>query len=186
IAAERGLPPYILFHDSALRQLARIRPSSLAQMRLISGIGDARLRDLGDDVLKIIDKHCRDRGLTRDNSPAPAPSPQPPSPPAKPNAQRDLAFELFREGKTLDQVSRQSDRTRNTLRDYLCEFIRTERPQSLAPWVSEEIYQRIATAGRQVGVDRLKPIFIALGEQVPYEAISIVLADLRAKQSSAS
>ena len=180
IASERSLPPYVIFHDSVLRQLARVRPASLTDMRLISGIGDAKLRDIGQRVLNVLDEHCRARDLSRNNAAAPPPRHEP-APSTRPNAQRDLAFQLFRQGKTLDEVSKNTDRSRRTLCEYLCDFIRSERPASLAPWVSEELYQRVAAAARQVGVDRLKPLFIALDEKVPYEVISIVLADLKSK-----
>jgi ATP-dependent DNA helicase RecQ len=180
IASERSLPPYVIFHDSVLRQLARVRPASLPDMRLISGIGDAKLRDIGQRVLNVLDEHCRARDLSRNNAAAPPPQHEP-APSTRPNVQRDLAFQLFRQGKTLDEVSKNTDRSRRTLCEYLCDFIRSERPASLAPWVSEELYQRVAAAARQVGVDRLKPLFIALDEKVPYEVISIVLADLKSK-----
>jgi ATP-dependent DNA helicase RecQ len=180
IASERALPPYVIFHDSVLRQLARVRPASLADMRLISGIGDAKLRDIGQRVLNVLDEHCRARDLSRNNPAAPPHAPEP-APSTRPNAQRDLAFQLFRQGKTLDEVSKSTDRSRRTLCEYLCDFIRSERPAALAPWASEELYQRVAAAARQVGVDRLKPLFIALDEKVSYEVISIVLADLKSK-----
>jgi hypothetical protein len=44
------------------------------------------------------------------------------------------------------------------------------------------VYQRVvAAAARQCGVERLKPIFIALGEQVSYDDIRLVLAHLSAR-----
>jgi ATP-dependent DNA helicase RecQ len=184
LAEERRVPAYIIFSDSVLRQLARVRPSSLANMRMISGIGDAKLRDVGAQFLEALDAQCSARNLARDNTHAAPPSKEPSANFSRPNAQRDRAFELFRQGKTLDEVSDKTDRARLTLREYLCEFIRRERPKSLAPWISEDVYERVASAARQVGIARLKPIFIALGEQVPYDAISVVVADLQARQNN--
>ena len=40
--------------------------------------------------------------------------------------------------------------------------------------------ERVTAAARQVGVERLKPIFLALGEKVPYDDIRLVLAHLQA------
>ena len=39
MAAEKNVQPYLVFHDGTLRELARVRPSSVERMRLISGIG---------------------------------------------------------------------------------------------------------------------------------------------------
>lgn len=48
IADEIGMPPYIVFHDATLREFARSRPRTLEQMRGISGVGDAKLRNFGE------------------------------------------------------------------------------------------------------------------------------------------
>ena len=72
----------------------------------------------------------------------------------------------------------QTNRGRSTVCDYLYQFIREERPANIAPWVANDVYQRVVAAARQVGTDRLKPIFLALGEQVSYDDIRLVLAHL--------
>jgi hypothetical protein len=41
-----------------------------------------------------------------------------------------------------------------------------------------EVQQRVAAAARQVGTDRLKPIYLLLGEKVPYEDIRVVVSHL--------
>jgi ATP-dependent DNA helicase RecQ len=92
---------------------------------------------------------------------------------------RDLAFGLFRQKAVIEDVMHQTGRARSTVLDYLSEFIREERPASIATWVPDAEYQRIASAARQVGTDRLKPIFLALGEQVPYDQIRLVVTHLQ-------
>jgi ATP-dependent DNA helicase RecQ len=183
LAQQRQLKPYLVFSDATLRQLAGVRPSTLERMRLISGVGDLKLRDFGDRFLQVINDHCHQRGLSRDNRAAPSPlAPDAPrKPPVRPNPQRDLAFEQFRQGAALEDVMHQTGRGRGTVNDYLCDFIREERPASVAAWVSNDIYQRVAACARQVGTDRLKPIFIALGEKVSYDDIRIVLTHLASK-----
>jgi uncharacterized protein YpbB len=65
--------------------------------------------------------------------------------------------------------------------DYLTQYILAERPATIRTWVPDELYQRIAGAARQVGTDRLKPIYLALGEQVDYHDIRLVLAHLQSR-----
>jgi ATP-dependent DNA helicase RecQ len=181
LAEEKQVPPYIIFPDNVLRGLARIRPSSLERMRLVSGIGDAKLRQFGEPFLEVITAHCRDRVLSQDNAAAPtgpAAPPEPPKPPSRPNPVREQALELFRQGAVIEDVMHQTSRGRSTVVDYLCDHIRQERPASVANWVPEETYQRVATAARQVGTERLKPIFITLGEKVSYDDIRLVLTHL--------
>jgi ATP-dependent DNA helicase RecQ len=177
LAEERGVPPYIVFNDSTLRELARVRPSSLERMRYISGIGDAKLRDYGERFLQLIRQHCGERGLSMDNASAP-PLEEPRKSSLRPNPQRTLAFEQFRQGAAIEDVMHQTGRARATICDYLTEYIREERPKSIATWVPENVYQRVAMAARRVGTDRLKPIYIELGEQVPYDQIRLVVTHL--------
>ncbi|HVG23078.1 MAG TPA: DNA helicase RecQ [Thermoanaerobaculia bacterium] len=53
-AQERGVPPYVIFSDKTLRELARVRPSSRYELREIYGIGDAKLEAFGDAVLRVM------------------------------------------------------------------------------------------------------------------------------------
>ncbi|AKQ40964.1 ATP-dependent DNA helicase RecQ [Aurantiacibacter atlanticus] len=54
LAAEAGVPPYVVFHDAVLRDLASRRPSSLAAMSGIAGVGEKKLAAFGDAFLKAI------------------------------------------------------------------------------------------------------------------------------------
>ncbi|MDH4742509.1 DNA helicase RecQ [Sphingomonas sp. CBMAI 2297] len=54
IAQETGLPPYVIFHDSVLRDMALLRPASIAAMGNISGVGARKLDAYGDAFLQVI------------------------------------------------------------------------------------------------------------------------------------
>jgi ATP-dependent DNA helicase RecQ len=53
-ADERGVPPYVIFGDKTLRELARRRPGTLYELREIYGIGDAKLEAFGQALLGVI------------------------------------------------------------------------------------------------------------------------------------
>ena len=57
IARDRGVPPYVVFHDTTLRELARIQPRTLDALRHIYGIGARKADDLGAAVLEVIGGH---------------------------------------------------------------------------------------------------------------------------------
>ena len=54
IAQETGLPPYVIFHDSVLRDMALTRPETLSAMGEISGIGAKKLEAYGPAFLDVI------------------------------------------------------------------------------------------------------------------------------------
>ena len=50
-AKEQSVPPYVIFHDSTLREVAARKPSSLRELSVIEGIGDTKLERHGESLL---------------------------------------------------------------------------------------------------------------------------------------
>jgi ATP-dependent DNA helicase RecQ len=53
-ARASGVPAYVVFHDSTLTAIAAARPSSLADLLRVSGVGDSKLRKYGEEVLEVV------------------------------------------------------------------------------------------------------------------------------------
>ena len=54
IARERGVPPYVIFHDTTLRDMARMKPKTLDDLRHVYGVGERKAADLGERFLAAI------------------------------------------------------------------------------------------------------------------------------------
>ncbi len=54
VARERGVPPYVIFHDTTLRELARLKPATPEALRHVYGVGVRKAEDLGEMVLETI------------------------------------------------------------------------------------------------------------------------------------
>jgi len=54
LAKAAGIPPYVIFHDSTLREMAEARPRSLADLASISGVGAAKLERYGSAFLEVL------------------------------------------------------------------------------------------------------------------------------------
>jgi ATP-dependent DNA helicase RecQ len=54
VAKEQGVPAYVVFHDATLRQIATQRPSSLADLGTVSGVGENKLAKYGEGVLEVL------------------------------------------------------------------------------------------------------------------------------------
>ncbi len=57
LAIEAGLPPYVIFHDATLREMAQARPASMAELGRVSGVGAKKLDAYGDRFLDCIRRH---------------------------------------------------------------------------------------------------------------------------------
>ncbi|MFC8130745.1 DNA helicase RecQ [Streptomyces sp. NPDC057302] len=53
-AKELGLPAYVIFHDATLREIATLRPSSLAELGGVGGLGEKKLATYGEGVLEVL------------------------------------------------------------------------------------------------------------------------------------
>jgi ATP-dependent DNA helicase RecQ len=69
MAAERGIPPYLIFSDTSLREMARARPTTEEAFLQIKGVGLRKLQDLGPYFLACI-REYKD-GSAGDTSPVP-------------------------------------------------------------------------------------------------------------------
>ena len=177
LAEERNVPPYVIFSDATLRQIAMMRPTSTASLLAMKGVGHAKADAFGARILSHVAAfiECRDMIappsldaiMTR-----PAPRKRPPL-----NA---AAFALFDEGRTLEEVIETLGRASPTVSGYLARYIEERRPSSISTWVDDDTYARISNAIDHVGDDFLKPIHEHLGEQIDYDRIRIVVAHRRA------
>ena len=56
-ARQRGVPPYVIFHDATLRDMARLRPTSIDALLSVKGVGARKANDLGEIFLSAIRGH---------------------------------------------------------------------------------------------------------------------------------
>jgi ATP-dependent DNA helicase RecQ len=54
LADADGVPPYVIFHDRTLKEMASRRPTSLSAMLTITGVGQAKLERYGADFLEVL------------------------------------------------------------------------------------------------------------------------------------
>jgi len=54
IARKRGVPAYVVLHDSTIDGIATSRPATLPQLRAIPGIGDKKLEHYGDELIALV------------------------------------------------------------------------------------------------------------------------------------
>ena len=171
VAEEKNLPPYVIFGDATLRELARVRPTTREGLLEIYGIGEAKLREYGDDLLEAISDHCRRTGLSSDLKPAPKVQVRPnPVPVLTPTTMANY-FERFRRGETVEQVCNATGHTDGTIWKYLGLYFSEETPDSIARWITPEAQALVLAKQAELKTDRLKPIFEGLGEQVSYNMI---------------
>ena len=180
-AAEQAVPAYVVFGDAALRDMARLRPSTLDKFRGVKGVGEKKLADYGQDFLDAINQYCEQRQLPQDVAPTnTTPKPKPTGSGVNPSS--IAAFAFFRQGAGIDDVAKRMNRAHSTVAGYLSDFLRHDKVVDPSPWVTPEVAQRIEQAIAQVGNERLQPIHECLGGEIGYDEIRIVSTCLRNRE----
>ena len=181
LAAARGVPPYVVFGDAALRDMARQRPSTLGAFLDVRGVGEHKREEYGSQFVEAIISYCTTHDVLLDaNSPRASGSP-PPRGEGLGEGGRDAltasniaAFGHFRRGESIEEVMQQMSRARSTVAGYLQAFLRHEGVTDPSPWVAAETARRIEAALEAVGPGPLKPVYEHLGGDVSYDEIRIV------------
>jgi ATP-dependent DNA helicase RecQ len=189
LAAERGVPPYVVFGDAALRDMARRRPSTLRAFLDVRGVGERKRDDYGAAFVEVIGEYCTANNVNFDFVPSG------PLPLARrdeevgearqsPNASAAAAFIHFRRGASIEEVMECMSRARSTVCGYLQTYLRLDQVIDPSPWVDAKTARRIEEALETIGPGPLNPVFEHLGGQVRYEQIRIVAACLANREAT--
>lgn len=181
IAAERGVPPWIISQDTTLQDLARIRPATVEALTAVRGIGAKKQADFGEQFVDAIVAYCRENNVS---CPNPDAKPVRFRPPPRRNGNRrrtssaakNKAITLFGKGLSIADVAKQIERAISTTANYLAEHIEEHPDTPLAPWVAPSVEERISTAMQQLDAVGLGPIREKLNNEVSYEEVKLVRA----------
>jgi len=58
LADAQGMPPYVIFHDATLREIAERRPVTLGEFAGIRGVGEAKLARYGEEFVALVRGHA--------------------------------------------------------------------------------------------------------------------------------
>ncbi|MGQ0620400.1 MAG: DNA helicase RecQ [Panacagrimonas sp.] len=184
LADEQGVPPYVVFGDASLREMAEQQPCDANRFEDISGVGSAKLRQYGEVFTTLIREFRTANGLpvdigaqgteafVRTREPIQAP---------QPGDSADLSRRLFEQGLSLDQIAQQRGMTAVTVSQHLEACLEAGIALDLDRLVAPEKIQRIAQALGAAPGHRLKPVFDSLGGACSYDEIRLVRGWLRGR-----
>ena len=176
-AREKGVPPYVVFGDATLRDIARIRPSTPKVLMTAKGIGAQKRRQYGRAVLTIVRQYCEQHHLDMDIGVEAAGRPIKPI--ENKASAKEQAFELFAQQRGICEVAARINRAESTTTQYLIDFIQTEDVSDPSPWVNTATSQKIKQTVRKLGSKQKSLIFKELSGRATYPDIHITLACMR-------
>ncbi len=180
LADEQAVPPYIIFSDVSLRQMARFYPANDKDLSRISGVGERKLREFGNLFLREIATHAQTnpRQIFADDFP-------PGAPPSIPVARRSRltdtvreTLHLFRQGKTIPEIAIIRGFKDGTIYTHLEEAMLAGETIDLNTLVPANAQHEIATAFKKYGFGNLAGAVESFGGKYGYGECRIVRAAL--------
>jgi ATP-dependent DNA helicase RecQ len=173
LSKQKGIAAFIVMHDTTLDELCLAKPSSLSELRRVSGFGDKKMQLYGDQVLAALQRFQDGERAQNDWK-------------SKASRPADETLQLLEEGRTFEEIAQIRGRTLRSVVALAAEMIERGDTEFQRAWLAPELYDRIAAACQQLGMDRLKPIKEALPPETTYEQIRLVVAHLRTKVNTAN
>lgn len=184
VSQREGVPPFMIFHDSTLREMSKYYPIDEQVMLNIKGVGEKKFEKYGLEFIQAIrdyvEKNDVATELINGGSTLRAE-------PSKVRAEKVsktpshlVTLELFREGKSLEAIIQERELAKTTVQEHLFRCVSEGEDVDLEPLIPEGQEAIILEAIEKIGGTRLKPIKEALPDEVEYGTIKAVLLKRRA------
>ncbi|HCU31192.1 MAG: ATP-dependent DNA helicase RecQ [Candidatus Uhrbacteria bacterium GW2011_GWE2_45_35] len=177
LAHQENVPPYIIFSDATLLELATFLPQNQDELVKISGFGEVKLAKYGQIFLETVTSYCQARDLfSRISEKIPKRFRKTKT--EKDSDTKAVSLEFFKSGKTIAEIATSRELTVQTIEGHLAFYVFTGS-LNVEELVSAEKIPRITAVIKQYGSDALTPLKIALGDDVSYGEIKAVIGWLR-------
>jgi ATP-dependent DNA helicase RecQ len=174
LADEQGVPPYVIFHDRALREMAARLPRDREALLRIPGIGHRKAADYGKEFLAEVAAYVTETGAE--------PEPLEPPPPRRRKSRGELSesawetLQLFQEGMNVAEIAAVRDKATSTVEGHLVDAMDAGEQVDLDRLVSSEKQATIREAMELLGADLLGPVMQYLGDGYTYGELRLMRA----------
>lgn len=179
-AQAENVPPYVIFSDATLVEMATFLPCDLDEMRKISGVGELKLEKYGADFVEVVKDYCETNNLESriDLKQPKREKKQRTRRDEKGQSTYDVSLGMFREGFSVEEIARLRGMTKSTIEIHLVRFIQSGevRVEDFVPEYKIEPIRDAIERFRDIGA--LSPIKEFLGENYTYGEIRAVLATM--------
>lgn len=173
LAAEKDVPPYVIFGDVTLQQMAYYFPQSRDSLARISGVGARKLDQLGDTFLAAIVDYASSHGLKEQYIPARSRSRS--DRVRRPGSTYDQTKQLLQQGMSIEEIARERGFAKSTIAGHVDRLIRAGEELDLGPLLPpQDRFSKIRAALVETGGEFLSHAKEALGDEYSYEEIRIV------------
>jgi ATP-dependent DNA helicase RecQ len=185
-AEEANVPPYVIFADATLHEMARKLPRTRAEMLAVGGVGQVKYDKYGEAFLSVTRAASAPKippggvtapGAARVRGPAAEPPMRARDGTAIPDSLR-RTWELYREGLEIPEIAAKRGFGASTIASHLGRLVELGEIDDISRWVDDVTIMRIRKAAVTEPIGPLGPLKEALGDDVTYEQLHLARAFL--------
>lgn len=180
LSKEEGVPPYVIFPDSTLREMSEKLPADETTMLDIKGVGSLKFEKYGDVFLSEIAKFTGKEVSTNSTSSFKKTDTKinkPSIPMNMGESSHMFTYRLLQEGMSFKEIAKERGMSLITIQNHLFKCASDEGVQvDWDTFIPEEYEEEIIKVIEEVGTEKLKPIKENLPDDVEYIAIKAVMA----------
>ena len=165
MAREQGVSAFVVMHDTTLDEICRLRPTSIAALRQITGIGERKAELYGKEILEAL---RRFREGARASSQT-----------EKKSAPAEETLRLLAEGKSFEEIAKTRERQVSRVINAVAGLVERGAVEFQPAWVDANRQAVIEAACAKLGMDRLKNLKDALPPEITYDEIRLIVARRR-------
>ncbi|MCR2802572.1 DNA helicase RecQ [Paenibacillus soyae] len=177
-ASKEGVPPFMIFFDATLRDIANAMPTSVDDLLAVKGIGLAKAQKYGEQITAIVTEHAGDQSPSAERSsrtprPVSTSAARPASDSEQPSHLQSL--ELFNQGMEPGEIAKARGFGQVTVEGHIIRGAGEGHPVDWERIIPDGQEELIMAAIEKVGAEKLRPIKDELPPEVTYFAIHGVL-----------
>ena len=175
LAEARNVPPYVVFGDASLQEMAHFVPMSKESFARITGVGEAKLEQHADIFLRYVRAYAKNHGLVEKRRPPTDPT----RPQAAPGSSYMQTLDLFRQGLSPAEIAARRGLTVGTIVGHLERLAAHGEEIDVRPLIDQDRFHRIEREFERAETPWLSDVKNALGDDYSYEEIRLVRLSLR-------
>ena len=179
LADKAGVPPYVIFPDKTLIEMAAFYPLSEESLLCIHGVGSVKSKKYGSIFLDIIDGYCREHHIEELPGKKRKALPDITEPAYESGKRRYVIIgEAYNAGKSIREIMSEFNINPNTVINNLYKYLQaghTLRPDGIleVSTISSDQQDIVLKTFHSLGTELLRPVFDALGGEINYEELMI-------------
>ena len=171
IADKGNIPPYVIFHDSTLRDIVARLPKTKEEFLNVSGVSETKASKYGKLFLEETHRFLREHPVEKLDLPKASYIPPSESPTSL------ITYRLYKQGMMPEQIAKSREIAITTIISHLEVYIANGEITDISGFVADEKISKIKAAFEKHGDAVLSPVMEALGkENFTYDELKVVRA----------